>query len=69
MVPTCSSGTLTNMLTHRNAMPQTQDMTPHPVAVYRNGADFYVTHKKRVFLETGSKSFVYSYPCSDPYFK
>ena len=34
-VPTCSSGTLTNVLPHRNAMPQTQDMTPHPVTVYR----------------------------------
>ena len=39
MVPTCSSGTLTNVLPHRNAMPQTQDMTPHPVTVYRHGAD------------------------------
>ena len=33
----CSSGTLTNVLPHRNAMPQTQDMTPHPVTVYRQG--------------------------------
>ena len=39
MVPACSSGTLTNVLPHRNAMPQTQDMTPHPVTVYRHGAD------------------------------
>ena len=38
-VPTCSSGTLTNVLPHRNAMPQTQDMTPHPVTVYRHRAD------------------------------
>ena len=38
-VPTCSSGTLTNVLPHRNAMPQTQDMTSHPVTVYRHGAD------------------------------
>ena len=29
-VPTCSSGTLTNVLPHWNAMPQTQDTTPHP---------------------------------------
>ena len=36
-VPACSSGT--NVLPHRNAMPQTQDMTPHPVTVYRHGAD------------------------------
>ena len=38
-VPTCSRGTLTNVLPHRNAMPQTQDTTPHPVTVYRHGAD------------------------------
>ena len=38
-VPTCSSGTLTNVLPHRNAMPQTQDTTPHPVTVYRHGAN------------------------------
>ena len=35
-VPTCSSGTSTNVLLHRNAKPQTQDMTPHPVTVYRH---------------------------------
>ena len=35
----CSSDTLTNVLPHRNAMPQTQDTTPHPVTVYRHGAD------------------------------
>ena len=39
MVPVCSSGTLTNVLPHRNAMPQTQGMTSHPVTVYRHGAD------------------------------
>ena len=39
IVPTCSSGTLTNVLSHRNAMPQIQNMTPHPVTVYRHGAD------------------------------
>ena len=38
-VPACSSGTLTKVLPHRNAMPQTQGMTPHPVTVYRHGAD------------------------------
>ena len=38
-VPACISGTLTNVLPHRNTMPQTQDMTPHPVTVYRHGAD------------------------------
>ena len=39
MVSACSSDTLTNVLPHRNAMPQTQDMTPHPVTVNRHGAD------------------------------
>ena len=33
-VPAWSSGTLTNMLSHINAMTQTQDMTPHSVTVY-----------------------------------
>ena len=33
MVPACSSGTLTNVLPRRNVMPQTQNMTPHPVTV------------------------------------
>ena len=28
MVPACSSGTLTNVLPHRNAIQQTQDITP-----------------------------------------
>ena len=31
----CSSGTLTNVLPHRNAVPQTQDIAPHPDTVYR----------------------------------
>ena len=38
-VPTCSSGTLTNVFPHRNAIPQTQDMTPQPVTVYRHRAE------------------------------
>ena len=28
--PASSSGSLTNVLPHRNAMPQTWDTTPHP---------------------------------------
>ena len=40
----CSSGTLTNVLPHRNAMPQTQDMTPHPVTVYRHGAELLLCY-------------------------
>ena len=38
-VPTCSTGTLTNVLPHWNAMPQTQDMIPNPVTVYKHRAD------------------------------
>ena len=38
-VPASSSGTLTNELPDRNAMPQTQDMTTQLVTVYRHGAD------------------------------
>ena len=30
---------VTVVLPHRNAMPQTQDMTPHPVTVYIHAAD------------------------------
>ena len=40
MVLACSSGTLTNVLPHRNAMPQTQDTTPHPVTVYSHRVDW-----------------------------
>ena len=38
-VPACSSGTLTNVLPHSNAMPQTKDIAPHDVTVYRHMAD------------------------------
>ena len=38
-MPACSSDTLTNVLPHRNAMLQTQDMTPYPITVYRHRAD------------------------------
>ena len=38
-VPGCNSGSLTNVLSHRNAMPQTQVMTPHPVTLYRHRAN------------------------------
>ena len=37
-VPGCNS-TLTNVLPHRNTMPQAQDMTPHPVTIYKHGAN------------------------------
>ena len=35
-VPACSTGTLTNVLQRGNAMSQTQDITTHPVTVYRH---------------------------------
>ena len=41
MVPTCSNGPFTNALPHRNAMLRTQDMTPHPITVYRHGAIYW----------------------------
>ena len=43
-VPACSSGTLINVLPHKNAISQTQDMTPHPVTVYRHGADLLLCY-------------------------
>ena len=33
--PVCSRCTLTNVLPHRNNMPQTQDTTPHPTPGHR----------------------------------
>ena len=51
--PACSSDTLTNVLRHRNAMPQTQDMTPHLVTVYRHSADLllYYPYMWNITLE------------------
>ena len=43
-MPACSSGTLTNVLPHSNAMLQTQGTTPHPVIVYRHGADLLLCY-------------------------
>ena len=43
-VPAGSSGTLTNVLPHRNAIPQTKDMTPHPVTVFRHRADLSLSY-------------------------
>ena len=37
----CSSGTLTNVQPHRNAMPQTQDMTPHPELIFHLTVDLF----------------------------
>ena len=44
MVPACSNGTLTNVLPHRNAMPQTQDTTPFPTTEYRHVADLLLCY-------------------------
>ena len=41
-VPACS--TLTNVLPHRNALPHTQNMLPHPVTVYRHRADLLLCY-------------------------
>ena len=38
-VSACISGTLTDVLPHRNVMTQTQDTTTHPVTIYRHMAD------------------------------
>ena len=38
-VPGFISGCLTNVPPHRNTMPQTQDMTPHSITLYRHRAD------------------------------
>ena len=38
-MPTCSSGTLTNVLPQRNAMPHTQDMILYSLTVYRHRAN------------------------------
>ena len=38
-MPACSSGILTNVLPHRNAILQTRDMIPQPVTVYRHRSD------------------------------
>ena len=53
MVPACSSGTLTSVLPHRNAMPQTQVMTSHPITVYRHGTNLSLcyTLMRNVILE------------------
>ena len=43
-VPTLYSGSLTNVLPYRNAIPQTQDMTSHPFTVNRHGADLLLCY-------------------------
>ena len=42
--PACSSGTMTNLLPHRYAFPQTQNMTPHPVTSYRHRVDLLLCY-------------------------
>ena len=59
MVPACSSGTLILVLPHWNAMPQTQDMTPHPVTVYRYRANQSLCYPlmRNITLETTTTPF------------
>ena len=45
MVPACTSGTLTNMLPHMNAMSQSRDMTSHPVTLEYTATHFNVFGK------------------------
>ena len=58
-VPACSSGTLTDVLLHMNDMPQTQDMTFHPVTVYKHRADLSLCYQlmSNVILEYTSTHF------------
>ena len=42
MVPACSSGTFTNVLPCRNAMPQTQDIIPIPSQFTDTGLTCFV---------------------------
>ena len=62
-VPACSShvssGTLTNVLPHRNAIPQTQDTTPRPVTVYRHGAELSLCYPLIMERHTGIHRSVY----------
>ena len=53
MVPTYKSSTLSNVLPHKNAKLQTQDMTSHPITVYRHmyravGLSFGMSHWNRL---------------------
>ena len=54
-VRVCSSGTLTNVLPHRNAMPQTQDTIPQPVTVYRHRADLLLCYTLNITSCRGKK--------------
>ena len=44
-VPACTSGNLTMVLPHWNAMTQKQDMTHHSVIVYWHKADLYLCNQ------------------------
>ena len=57
MVPACSSGTLTNVLPHRHAMPQTPDMTHHPVTVLIQGRPVAV-----LSIDVERHTGIHSYP-------
>ena len=74
-VPAHSSGTLTNVLAHRNAKPQINDMTPHPVTVYRHEANMLLCYPLmwNVILEYTTTHFIVPMEsvslrlCSDAY--
>ena len=57
MAPACSSGTLTNVLPQRNAMPQTQDMTSKPVTVYTQGRPVVV-----LYIDVERHTGIHNYP-------
>ena len=59
-VPAWRSGTLTNVLPHRNATLQTQDMAPNSITKYRPGADLSLCYPLmwKVTLEYTNINFV-----------
>ena len=63
MVPACSSGALTNVLPHWNALLQTQDMPFHPVTVCRHGADLSLCDS--LMWNTGIHNYPYQCLVSD----
>ena len=58
MAPACGSGTLTNVLPHRNVMPQTQDMTPYPITVCRYRANLSLWF----FIDVEHHTTIHNYP-------
>ena len=65
-LPACSSGTLTNVLPYRNVMPQTQDMTPHPVTSIQTQGWPVAVLSIDVERHTGIHNYPFKYLWSDP---